>query len=191
MDRYRNSKYIKIFRKLVYCLLFIIRYKIVQNIRYRQRQRMKKAFKTRIDHPKMTFLNILDFSSNQFHINPKFRSATNFNTVYIQNGTAVNSPQDSDEEFYHLKPRKSLVHKFSIEEELMRKKLSKSQQKLYLMTGSNSVLNQYVTKKLNQTYQKSIEKPQQNVILPQNSKNNVARQNQSVYLPNIRIKKLN
>ncbi|CAD8171823.1 unnamed protein product [Paramecium pentaurelia] len=189
-DRYRNSKYIKTFKKLVYCLLFIIRYKIVQNIRYRQRQRMKKAFKTRIDNPRMTFLNVLDFASKQFHVSPKFKSATNFDSVFIQNGTAVNSPQDSDEEFYHLKPRKSLVRKFSQDEQYMHKKLSKSQQKLYLITGLNSVLNQYVTKKLNQTQQKSIDQQQQKIVLPLLSKHTVAKQNQSTYLPNIRLKQI-
>lgn len=28
-DRYRNAKYIHVFRKLVNCLIFIIRYKVV------------------------------------------------------------------------------------------------------------------------------------------------------------------
>ncbi|CAK72025.1 unnamed protein product (macronuclear) [Paramecium tetraurelia] len=191
MDRYRNSKYIKVFKKLVYCLLFIIRYKIVQNIRYRQRQRMKKAFKTRIDNPRMTLLNVLEIASKQFRVSPKFKSATNFDYVFSQNATAVNSPQDSDEEFYHLKPRKSLVQKFSSDEQYIHKKLSKSQQKLYLITGLNSVLNQYVTKKLNSTQQKSINQQQQKIQPPLLSKHTSPRQNQSTHLPNIRLKQIN
>ncbi|CAD8078718.1 unnamed protein product [Paramecium sonneborni] len=191
LDRYRNSKYIKTFKKLVYCLIFIIRYKIVQNIRYRQRQRMKKAFKTRIDNPRLTFLNVLQIATKQFHVSPKFKSATNFEYVYSQNITVVNSPQDSDEEFYHLKPKKSLVHKFTSDEQCIQKKLSKSQKKLYLITGLNSVLNQYVTKKLNKSTQQFNNQQQQKTLPPLLSKHTSPRQNQSTYLPNIRLKQIN
>ncbi|CAD8073673.1 unnamed protein product [Paramecium sonneborni] len=192
LDRYRNSKYIKTFKKLVYCLLFIIRYKLVQNIRYRQRQRMKKAFKTRIDNPRMTFLNVLEIATKQFHISPKFKSATNFDYVFSQNATAVNSPQDSDDDYNHLKAGKSFVNKFSSDEQCIHKKLSKSQQKLYFITGTNSVLNQYVTKKLNQSNQKFKNQQQQQKILPPLlSKHTSPRQNQSTYLPNIRFKQIN
>ncbi|CAD8174825.1 unnamed protein product [Paramecium pentaurelia] len=185
LDRYRNSKYIKIFRKLVYCLLFIIRYRIVQNIRFRQRQRMKKVLKTRIEQPRMTFLNVLDFAKKQ--LNPKFKSASNFDFAISQNVTALNSPQDSDEEFYHLKPKKSLVHKLSTEEHMVHKKLSKSQQKVYLITGLNSVLNQYVTSKLNKPTIKC--NNQQSICMPPLLSLIVSpRQNQSTHLPHIRIR---
>ena len=64
----------------------------------------------------MTFLNVLDLASKQYHMSPKYKSATNFELVMSDNITAMNSPQDSDEEFYHLKPRKSLIHKCSSED---------------------------------------------------------------------------
>ncbi|CAK80840.1 unnamed protein product (macronuclear) [Paramecium tetraurelia] len=184
LDRYRNSKYIKTFRKLVYCLLFIIRYRIVQNIRFRQRQRMKKVLKTRVEQPRMTFLNVLDIAKKS--LNPKFKSASNFDFAISQNATALNSPQDSDEEFYHLKPKKSLAHKLSTEEHLPHKKLSKSQQKVYLITGLNSVLNQYVTSKLNKP---TIKCNQQSICMPPLLSLTVSpRQNQSTHLPHIRIR---
>lgn len=75
---------------------------------------MKRVLKTRIDKPRMTFLNVLEIATKKFHVNPKFKSASNFE--FDIGGTAVNSPQDSDEEFYHLKPRKSLIRKNSSEE---------------------------------------------------------------------------
>lgn len=42
---------------------------------------MKKALKTRIDKPRMTFLNVLDIATKKFHISPKFKSASNFEYV--------------------------------------------------------------------------------------------------------------
>ncbi|CAD8086351.1 unnamed protein product [Paramecium sonneborni] len=183
--RYRNSVYIKKFRKLVYCLLFIIRYRIVQNIRFRQKQRIKKILKTRVEQPRMTFLNVLDIAKKQ--MNPKFKSASNLDFVISQNATALNSPQDSDEEFYHLKPKKSVISKLCTEEPQAHKKLSKSQQKVYLITGLNKVWNQYVTSKLNKSTIKC--KNQSSSFMPPLLSLIVSpRQNQKIHLPHIRIK---
>ncbi|CAD8206855.1 unnamed protein product [Paramecium octaurelia] len=126
----RRKRLYKKFRKYAHCVLFLIRYKIVQKIRDRQRNKMKKAINQNVHiHKPSAVANLLAEGIKQLK--------------QQQHHVEVLPEHDSDEEFYQFKPkmnqnRKSFAHFLSSPKEL--KKL----ERVYYVKQANRPISQYI-----------------------------------------------
>ncbi|CAD8042867.1 unnamed protein product [Paramecium primaurelia] len=127
----RRKRLYKKFRKYIHCVLFMIRYKIVQKIRDRQRNKMKKAINQNVHiHKPSAVANLLAEGIKQLK-------------QQQQHHIEVLHEHDSDEEFYQFKPkmhqnRKSFAHFLSSP------KGQKKLERVYYVKQVNRPISQYI-----------------------------------------------
>ncbi|CAD8196336.1 unnamed protein product [Paramecium pentaurelia] len=125
----RRKRLYKKFRKYVHCVQFIIRYKIVQKIRDRQRNKMKKAINQNVHiHKPSAVANLL---------------AEGIKQLKQQHHVEVLNEHDSDEEFYHFKP-KILLNRKSLAHFLSSPKGQKKLERVYYVKQANRPISQYI-----------------------------------------------
>ncbi|CAD8100709.1 unnamed protein product [Paramecium primaurelia] len=125
----RRKRLQKKFRKYVHCVQFIIRYKIVQKIRDRQRNKMKKAINQNVHiHKPSAIANVL---------------AEGIKQLKQQHHVEVLNEHDSDEEFYHFKP-KILLNRKSFAHFLSSPKGQKKLERVYYVKQANRPISQYI-----------------------------------------------
>ncbi|CAD8127105.1 unnamed protein product [Paramecium sonneborni] len=126
----RRKRLYKRFRKYFHCVQFIIRYKIVQKIRDRQRNKMKKVMNQNVHvYKPSTVANLLTEGIKQ---------------LKQQHHVQVLNENDSDEDFYNLKPKMHQNRKSLANFLFLSNKGKKKLEQTYYTKQANRPISQYI-----------------------------------------------